>query len=75
MLGDTAVAVHPDPAGALDKAEAELRERLDKAPAKEKDGIQAQIDNIARAPHRNAAAAIEAARHGQSRPQADAAAR
>ncbi len=47
MLGDTAVAVHPDPAGALDKAEAELRERLDKAPAKEKEGIQAQIDNIA----------------------------
>src|SRR5689334_21633479 len=31
MLGDTAVAVHPDPAGALDKAEAELRERLEKA--------------------------------------------
>src|SRR4029079_12246908 len=29
-----------------DKAEAELRERLEKAPAKEKDGIQAQIDNI-----------------------------
>jgi valyl-tRNA synthetase len=46
MLGDTAVAVHPDPAGALDKAEAELRERLEKAPAKEKEGIQAQIDNI-----------------------------
>ena len=46
MLGDTAVAVHPDPAAALDKAEAELRERLDKAPAKEKDAIQAQIDNI-----------------------------
>jgi len=46
MLGDTAVAVHPDPAGALDKAEAELRERLDKAPAKEKEAIQTQIDNI-----------------------------
>jgi valyl-tRNA synthetase len=46
MLGDTAVAVHPDPAGALDAAEAELRERLEKAPAKEKEGIQAQIDNI-----------------------------
>ncbi len=46
MLGDTAVAVHPDPAAALNKAEAELRGRLDKAPAKEKDGIQAQIDNI-----------------------------
>ena len=28
MLGDTAVAVHPDPAAALDKAGAELREKL-----------------------------------------------
>jgi valyl-tRNA synthetase len=46
MLGDTAVAVHPDPAKALDAAEAELRERLAKAPAKEKDAIQQQIDNI-----------------------------
>ena len=31
MLGDTAVAVHPDPAAALDKAEAELREKLYRA--------------------------------------------
>jgi valyl-tRNA synthetase len=46
MLGDTAVAVHPLPAKALDKAEAELRERLEKAAAKEKEPIQAQIDNI-----------------------------
>ena len=28
MLGDTAVAVHPDPAAAFDKAGAELREKL-----------------------------------------------
>ena len=28
MLGDTAVAVHPDPAGALDRAEEELRIKL-----------------------------------------------
>ena len=46
MLGDTAVAVHPDPAGALDKVEAELKERLAAAPAKEKDAIQKQIDNV-----------------------------
>jgi valyl-tRNA synthetase len=46
MLGDTAVAVHPDPAGALDKAEAELTEKLAKAPAKEKSAIQADIENI-----------------------------
>jgi valyl-tRNA synthetase len=48
MLGDTAVAVHPDPAKALDKAEAELRERLAKAPAKEKKDLEQQIENIAR---------------------------
>jgi valyl-tRNA synthetase len=48
MLGDTAVAVHPDPAAALDAAEAELRERLEKAPGKEKEGIQAQIDEVQR---------------------------
>jgi valyl-tRNA synthetase len=46
MLGDTAVAVHPDPARALDKAEAELRERLAKAAAKEQEPIQTQLDNI-----------------------------
>ncbi len=48
MLGDTAVAVHPDPAGALKKAENELRERLAAAPAKEQPDIQAQIDEIER---------------------------
>ncbi len=46
MLGDTAVAVHPDPAGALNKAEEELRQRLADAPAKEKPEIQAQIDAV-----------------------------
>ena len=47
MLGDTAVAVHPDPAAALDKVEAELREKLAAAPAKEKADIQKQIDDLA----------------------------
>ncbi|MGA2032921.1 MAG: valine--tRNA ligase [Thermoguttaceae bacterium] len=46
MLGDTAVAVHPDPACALEKAEAELSERLAAAPAKEKAEIQAQLDDV-----------------------------
>jgi valyl-tRNA synthetase len=44
MLGDTAVAVHPDPAAALDKASAELREKLYTAPAKEKAAIEEQMD-------------------------------
>jgi valyl-tRNA synthetase len=47
MLGDTAVAVHPDPAAALDGAETELREKLAAAPQKERVEIQAQIDDLA----------------------------
>jgi valyl-tRNA synthetase len=47
MLGDTAVAVHPDPAAALDKAERELREKLSEAPAKEKPDLQKQLDALA----------------------------
>jgi valyl-tRNA synthetase len=46
MLGDTAVAVHPDPAGALDRAGAALREKLYSAPAKEKSEIEAQIESL-----------------------------
>ncbi|HTQ38616.1 MAG TPA: valine--tRNA ligase [Pirellulales bacterium] len=47
MLGDTAVAVHPDPAAALDKVERELREKLAAASAKEKTDIQKQLDDLA----------------------------
>jgi len=46
MLGDTAVAVHPDPAAALDRAEAELRERLAAAPGKQKADLQAELDDL-----------------------------
>ncbi len=46
MLGDTAVAVHPDPAAALDKVEAELKDRLAAAPEKQKPEIQAQLDDV-----------------------------
>jgi valyl-tRNA synthetase len=48
MLGDTAVAVHPDPGQALDEAEAELRQRLEKAPAKEQPALRAQLEDLAR---------------------------
>jgi valyl-tRNA synthetase len=48
MLGDTAVAVHPDPAAALKQAESDLCQRLADAPAKEKPEIQAQIDEVQR---------------------------
>ncbi|TWT74623.1 Valine--tRNA ligase [Posidoniimonas polymericola] len=47
MLGDTAVAVHPDPAKQLDKVEAELKEKLAAAPAKEKPPIEAQLEALA----------------------------
>jgi valyl-tRNA synthetase len=46
MLGDTAVAVHPDPAGALDKLEADLQARLAKAPSKEKPELQQQLEQL-----------------------------
>ncbi|NOY41950.1 MAG: valine--tRNA ligase [Planctomycetes bacterium] len=46
MLGDTAVAVHPDPAAQLDKVEADLKEKLAAAPGKEKEEIQAQIKSV-----------------------------
>jgi valyl-tRNA synthetase len=48
MLGDTAVAVHPDPASALKTAEAELKERLAAAPSKEKPAIQEQLEEVQR---------------------------
>ena len=47
MLGDTAVAVHPDPAAALDKVEAELKAKLADAPEKERADVQKQIDALA----------------------------
>jgi valyl-tRNA synthetase len=42
MLGDTAVAVHPDPAKAFDKVSAELREKIIAATAKEKGELEEQ---------------------------------
>jgi valyl-tRNA synthetase len=46
MLGDTAVAVHPDPAAALDRAEAELSARLAAAPGKQKPELQAELEAL-----------------------------
>jgi valyl-tRNA synthetase len=48
MLGDTAVAVHPDPATALDKVASDLQEKLVKASAKEKPAVEAQIAELAK---------------------------
>ncbi|MFV2069997.1 MAG: class I tRNA ligase family protein, partial [Pirellulales bacterium] len=46
MLGDTAVAVHPDPATALDHAEQQLEEKLAAAPAKERSAIEADLQSL-----------------------------
>ncbi|HPM79098.1 MAG TPA: valine--tRNA ligase [Candidatus Anammoximicrobium sp.] len=46
MLGDTAVAVHPNPAAALDGAEAGLLDKLSKAPVKEREDIQQELDAV-----------------------------
>ena len=43
MLGDTAVAVHPDPDAALKKAASELRDKLAKASESEKPAIEEDI--------------------------------
>jgi valyl-tRNA synthetase len=47
MLGDTAVAVHPDPEKALTKAAAELTEKLAAASEKERPVVQFQLDDLA----------------------------
>lgn len=46
MLGDTAVAVHPDPASALDQVEKELLTKLSEATDKDRDAIQTQLDDL-----------------------------
>ncbi|MBM3293151.1 MAG: valine--tRNA ligase [Candidatus Aminicenantes bacterium] len=43
MLGDTAVAVHPDPAGALDRQVAAFKERLKDAGKKERAELEAEV--------------------------------
>jgi valyl-tRNA synthetase len=47
LLGDTAVAVHPDPAAALDAAERDLRARQAAAPAREQAALGAALDELA----------------------------
>ena len=47
MLGDTAVAVHPDPAAALDRAEADIRARLTTVADKLKPELEGEIEAIA----------------------------
>src|SRR5262249_20131189 len=47
MLGDTAVAVHPEPGKELAKRAAELNAELAKADEKEKKGIQDRLKKIA----------------------------
>ena len=47
MLGDTAVAVHPNPASALDKVEKELQAKLKDASDSEKETIEQQLKDLA----------------------------
>ena len=46
LLGDTAVAVHPNPAAAMQSLLTELYEKLNQAPDKEKNDIRAAIDSL-----------------------------
>ncbi len=46
MLGDTAVAVHPDPEKQMAKVIAELKQKLISAPEKEKPELQKELDEL-----------------------------
>ena len=46
MLGDTAVAVHPDPEAAIDKVERELADKLSAASAKDREAIENELNNV-----------------------------
>ncbi|MDR3109662.1 MAG: valine--tRNA ligase [Planctomycetaceae bacterium] len=46
MLGDTAVAVHPEPRKALDNIEKELFAELEKASPKDRDGIELELNAL-----------------------------
>jgi valyl-tRNA synthetase len=48
MLGDTAVAVHPDPAAELDRLSRELPEKIAAAPAREKPGMEKELEEVER---------------------------
>lgn len=58
MLGDTAVAVHPNPKAALDAVEQELAAKLAAATAKEREALQSQIEDV-RQRRRTMLAALE----------------
>src|SRR5690606_21530963 len=47
MLGDTAVAVHPHPAAALDTYEQTLRQKLASVPSKERVAVEQQLEELA----------------------------
>ena len=46
MLGDTAVAVHPDPARALDQVARELRQKLAESAEKDRAAVEKQIADL-----------------------------
>ena len=46
MLGDTAVACHPDPAGAIAASIDEVRQRLEKAPARERAALAEELARL-----------------------------
>ncbi|MGQ9590248.1 MAG: valine--tRNA ligase [Planctomycetota bacterium] len=46
MLGDTAVACHPDPAGALERATEDAKARLASAPQRERTDLAAEVERL-----------------------------
>jgi valyl-tRNA synthetase len=48
MLGDTAVAVHPDPVGALEMSIAGMPERIEASPRRDRDQLEKDFENLKR---------------------------
>ena len=46
MLGDVAVAVHPDPAGEFDRIEAALREKIETGSERDRDEAKVELDAL-----------------------------
>ena len=69
MLGDTAVAVHPDPAGAFDEADGELQMLLGFRVGKANAGIEGRVGQPPPAAGNDARPTDDAPRHGRRRPQ------
>ena len=67
MLGDTAVACHPDPEGELEQLIAQTREKLLSAPKREQKELEEELDRLDKATGNPPAPAPSSCRNGPKR--------